>query len=764
MGRRRPRQLAHATIALLTILAPLTALAQGDSPEKDTTGPLIQLNFPPNMEVKTLVEYVSRRLKMNILYDEGDLRKRVTVACPAGIPEDSLLGLLQSILKSSGLILVEADQPGWMRIVPNRDLRTVAERIERDPNAFRQRGATAVVSQAFTLRHATTAEIERAVKPLLSSPGGNTFPIPDQGLLVVTDYAVHLRRAANVIELLDTPGDEAQIRFIPARHRAAADLVKDVSSLLADKARATPGRKEDRPVILRPEARTNRIILVSAGRDVAEVLELIESLDTPSGAETRTYRFRHVTPQRVEKLTRELMGADRASQDYKATVDEESGMLIVTAQRRVHDRIEQLAAQLDVAPEIGPEQSNIRFYKILNSTAAHVLSTIRAIDTGEVNLEQLRLGQLPGEAAPQDGTDGTPEEGEDGRFTGPAYDPAAETLQRGHAPGALPAGDADRTARGGVQAARTRDAIVTADTNTNTIIVVAPPQVQAVYKRLIALLDKRRPQVMIEVKLVTLDTSDNFSLGVDIARKTDVSGDGELLTFSAFGLSQVNADTGALTLNPGVGFNGALLGTDVADVVLKALATSGRSKVLSSPKVLTNDNATATLSSISEAPFTSINAGETVSTTSFAGYASAGTTITVTPHISEGDHLQINYSITLNSFTGEGSSSVPPPRQTNTLSSEVTIPDGHTIVIGGLTRDDTGSSESKVPFLGEIPILKHLLQSQSRNRTQSTLFAFIRPVILRDDRFEDLKYLSQRDVEKAQLPPDCPTSEPILMR
>jgi general secretion pathway protein D len=180
--------------------------------------------------------------------------------------------------------------------------------------------------------------------------------------------------------------------------------------------------------------------------------------------------------------------------------------------------------------------------------------------------------------------------------------------------------------------------------------------------------------------------------------------------------------------------------------------------------VLVNDNATATLASVAEASFTSINASDTVSTTSFGGYVSAGTNVSVTPHISEGDHLMVNYSLSLSSFGEGGTASIPPPRQTNDISSEVTIPDGYTVVVGGLTRKDKSESESHIPFLGDIPLLKYLFGTTTRSHSETTLYVFIRPVILRDDRFEDLKYLSEGDCRTAELPPEFPTSQPIVMR
>jgi type IV pilus assembly protein PilQ len=220
-----------------------------------------------------------------------------------------------------------------------------------------------------------------------------------------------------------------------------------------------------------------------------------------------------------------------------------------------------------------------------------------------------------------------------------------------------------------------------------------------------------------------------------------------------------------MTLKPGSGFNSVLMNPGKLDVVIKALASSGRTKVLSAPKVLVNDNATATLASISESPFTSINHGETTETTSFGGYASAGTTISVTPHISDDEYLQLKYSLSLGSFTGEagGSGAIPPPRQTNDLTSEITIPNGHAVIVGGLTREDVSETTTKIPWIGDLPIIKHAFRNQVDTDSKSTLFVFVRPVILRDDQFEDLKYISDKEIAAAKLPPIYPESEPILV-
>ncbi len=221
---------------------------------------------------------------------------------------------------------------------------------------------------------------------------------------------------------------------------------------------------------------------------------------------------------------------------------------------------------------------------------------------------------------------------------------------------------------------------------------------------------------------------------------------------------------GALSLIPGRGLNWTLINPEEGDAVLRALATHRRARVLSVPRVLVNDNSTGTLASVTEVPFTSVNASNTVATTSFAGFAEAGTTIEVTPRISEDDHLVLDYVITLNSFTGTGGGGVPPPRQTDEVRSTVTIPDGHTVIVGGLNRQNNSWSRDGIPYLEKIPILRELTGIETKAGSRTTLFVFLRPVILRDDKFRDLQYLSGKALNRAGCQKNYPASRPMLIK
>lgn len=496
------------------------------------------------------------------------------------------------------------------------------------------------------------------------------------------------------------------------------------------------------------------------------------------GLESKVYAFQFVEAARVDRLVRDLLDPLTAERLYRSSVDEEDNLLIASAPRDIHQRIEGLKTQMDV--ESKRPGSAVQFYKLKFASAAEVLQTIQSVQQGTTSLDRFGpRGVSPiGRGRFNDDQYSNPV-GYGGQFvpgqnqpaepgallppTTPAYVPSPAELGAAPpplpAPGTLPVALASDASEGLLPSS----ARVTADPTTNSIIVVADRATQQVYADLIEFLDKRRPQVMIEAKVVILDTTDNYALGIEVSGG-DRLGINKLFQFTSYGLSMVDPVTGSLALIPGRGYNWTLVEPDTADAVLRALAGHTKARVMSSPRVLVNDNATGTLASVAEVPFTSVNASQTVATTSFAGFAEAGTTIEVTPRISDDDHLQLDFVVTLNSFTGAASAGVPPPRQTNEVTSTVTIPDGYTVIVGGLNQKNNSHTREGIPYIEKIPVLREITGNYSSDNSQNTLFVFLRAVILRDDDFEDLKYLSDRDLGPTHLRNNYPVSQPVLIK
>lgn len=713
----------------------------GEPRGADDETTMVELDLPESIELKVLVDLIGRRKDINFIYDRNVLTgKQVTIEAPEKLPSDALIALLESALEMRGLRMFPAKVPGLMRIeVANQQLAQISERITREGEAIDTERTRVAVTRVFSFDHASPQSVQSILQPFLSVPQATVTPLPDLSLLIVTDYASNMQRLEQLIAIVDQPGREVQIRFVEVENVKAPGIVQQVQRLVQSEAQARGGATGGAGPALVADERTNKIAIVGTRADVDKIVALIREFDAPLGLTTEVYRVRFVQPEVIDELVVELIGEVAADRMYSSVVNEDLGVLVATGNRAVHERITGLLKTLDrPAPE---EQSPVRFHKLENAKAADVIEVLRNIE-GQRGLRDVAVD---GVTAASD----------------------AEVLRRGPTgesvnPGGLPEqGDPQMATIGGTQLPEAR---VTADEATNTVIVIADPATQAVYEKLITRLDVRRPQVLVEATIVTLDTSDEFQLGVEILSSEDDVDGGQLLTFSQFGLSAGDVASGGLSIVPGTGFNGALLNADTASVVLRALQADSRARVVSRPNLLINDNEKGRLERNDEEPFASINTIDNVTTESLGGFAEAGTTIEVEPQISEGDHLKLAYSINLSSFTGSATDTLPPARQTNQLESVATIPDGHTIVVGGLTLNETSESVDRVPLLGELPILEYAFSNRRINQSQTTLFVFIRAVILRDDQFEDLKHISMDAARRAELERGYPESEPMLIR
>ena len=215
----------------------------------------------------------------------------------------------------------------------------------------------------------------------------------------------------------------------------------------------------------------------------------------------------------------------------------------------------------------------------------------------------------------------------------------------------------------------------------------------------------------------------------------------------------------------GAGFSGAVLDPGEWSALVRALETVNEGRTLTRPKVVVNNNQEANLDSVVQTPYSATNASNTVATTSLGGTVDAGTTIRVKPQVADGELVVLDYSVSISSFVGEAPDpNLPPPRQENRLDSVVTVPDGWTVVVGGLEIESEAEGASQIPVLGSIPLLGALFRNESTNESRSRFFVFLQATELRGDRFEQLKWTSEHDRETAGVPDDWPVLEPRIMR
>src|SRR5438874_1772417 len=300
--------LAFSLLPLLNAAAIAQTTAPAATQPNDGSA-LVTLDFPADgVEIRTLADIVSRRLGIPILYDETINNKRVILRVPNKVPESALLGILQSSLRMKQMAMVDADQPGWKQIVASQNLAAVARAAGPAGAApTTQAGATAV-TQVFTLRRADPTRIVEAIRPMLTQPGGNAQPVPGQKILIVSDYAATVQNIGRMIDTIDTDGAGMQVQFVPLHEAEAGAVATAVTALLTSRESflfggAGPG------VFLTPDERSNTILVLAPPDRMKEVTDLIAGLDRPVELMTKVYRLRAVSPERIDRLIKDLLGS-----------------------------------------------------------------------------------------------------------------------------------------------------------------------------------------------------------------------------------------------------------------------------------------------------------------------------------------------------------------------------------------------------------------------------------------------------------------------
>lgn len=778
----------------------------------------INLAEQQNVDLSAFIRLLAQTRNMQIL-DDGQLQgknNQVQFFGKTVVNRDTLFELVQGVLRSNDLALVQGDVAGWYRIVKLANVRPFAP--TGDPADFQNAD---YVTGVFGLDHVAPEEIKSYLDQLVY--GGNQSSnavtlIPSRKTIIVTETASKLRAISQLIKEIDVPKEEIRTQIYAVKNLEVTELENQLRSLLNLGTALVPAANtgsDARPNTSTPspanqlrivaDARTNRLIMFGTSDQISRAMKSIELIDVELDIQFKRYQFTHVSASRIDELAKQSLGSvDEALVEkiFKSSINEQSNELLVTAREEIHERIEGLADELDKPTKVSKVNNPVQFYTLKNVQAVDILDTLQSIvrriqgneDPRRLNGINARPGfnvngpnNFPGNLggvgtnAPFNQNAGFNNQfgsqldggAQQSSFQGSGSTNQLSTLnESGQSP---VAGLSDLVAGLGQSQGSVRqsgniipgDARITVDENSNTLIVVAEPSVQQLYADLIERLDRRPPQVLIEVLFVTINTTEDFQFGLDIAGG-DREGDTQLFAFSSFGLSAIEAATGTITsIAAGDGFNGTLIDPDIADVVVRALYSNDSARVVTAPKVLVNDNSTGVTSSVVEQPFASINnAGDTIASTSFGGFVEAGTTISVTPQISDDDYLNLEFDILLNSFLANtgADATVPPPRTTQQVTSQVAIPNGHTVVVGGLTTKSFLRSYDGIPWLERIPLLRSIAGNQLEDSDESRIFVFIKPTILRDDKFRDLQYISEIDRRKACLPNDAPSSRPLLIK
>jgi general secretion pathway protein D len=441
-----------------------------------------------------------------------------------------------------------------------------------------------------------------------------------------------------------------------------------------------------KPEFVKPEFRKIRL-RESSAEELADLLdELVENM-LGSESQPRTSGGRN-RPQQVQQ---------RIATNIVAYPQDNS--LLVTADPDIMDSILDLVAQLDTKVE--EPQSNYHLYVLQYLSAEDLKDPIeRFIEATEAERERV-----------------------------------------------------DRNAGGG-GSARTntleQKIIVEVHKETNSLMVTATRTKWAELKTLLDRLDRRQPQVLIETALIEVSSDFSKDIGIEYANVETPTGNTQRgFGFTSVGITSANSIGEARLPSPtaaGLTF-GIFDGEDLGiPIIVQAAQSRSDANILSVPSVLVANNKQAIITSEDEIPFQTSNAVQgSVSTD--VDYATAGISLSITPSISAHKYLRLGIKLEVSAFRGEASGDLPPPTIKRTIQTSVTLPDGATMWLGGIIRNDQQDGEQGIPYLSDIPIIGGLFGSTSKANQRTTLFFFCTPRILED--FQELDDISRAGKARA---------------
>ena len=291
---------------------------------------------------------------------------------------------------------------------------------------------------------------------------------------------------------------------------------------------------------------------------------------------------------------------------------------------------------------------------------------------------------------------------------------------------------------------------VWADTQTNALVINAPPKTMRALMQIVDKLDIRRAQVLVEAIIVEVTADKKNELGVSFAVGDESGAETPVATTNFPGILSgvvqlaTAANAGGTTDPSGLIGEGITVGVGrISDsgvsfaAILRALEGDADTNIISTPTVVTTDNEEAELSVGQEVPFVSgsfSNTGGSGAVNPFTtvNREEVGVKLAITPQINDGDSLVLEISQEISSLAQSAAGAVDLITNKRTVDTTVIVDDGDILVLGGLIEDTLRESDQKVPILGSIPIVGNLFRGRRTELVKTNLMIFIRAKILRD--------------------------------
>jgi general secretion pathway protein D len=684
--------------------APAPDPAPASVPAGDTQQ-LISLTFRDAPLEQVLAFY--EELTGLTLLRAPNLGAAITLRGQTRLTKEEALAAIESVLSMNNIQIVPMGNR-FAKVVQAGTARQegLAVRIGRPEAALPE--TDAIESRILDLKHIALAEALPILQTLIRGTG-KIQPIDRTNSLLVTDTSGNLQRIIEVLDFIDRP-EEARVetRVFELRNAKAGEVAQRLNELIADsQAQAGAGRAPGAAVMVQPVP------------------------NAPPGV---------IRAQRLAQ-TPEGDAADRGivTGRIKIVADERTNILIILSRPENFTFFDRIIVALDrpVDPEV-----ILRVYPLDYADAEETAGLLNEFlgksssSTADADRKTADRG-----AAGEDATD----------TRGQALrDYIARRADSRPAAAAAPAaGTAEGTAGIGQISPQTK---ILSDKRSNSLLLMGRIEDVEALLDVVRQIDHMLAQVMIETVILEITLSDKLSYGIDWLQRSMTLYDSET----------AGPGGGVPVGQPIVGYGGAFGGRDSKfqsgssvnrdtplsnigltyfmtfydfniDVILRAAASSGEARVLSTPVILTTDNTEASIISSEQRPIinqtSTTGAGEIRSSYE---YRDIGIKLKVKPRINPDRVVVLEITQTADTPGEEVriDDNLVPSIFRRELQATVAVPDRGTVALGGLIQDGKKKSQGKVPFLGDIPFLGWLFRTEDRDDARTELLVLITPYVI----------------------------------
>jgi general secretion pathway protein D len=713
----------------------------------------VNFNNQPLIEV---INALAQELHINYILDSSIRGGTVTINTYGAGQGVELRPLFETILRMNNLAMVQAGD--IFRIVPlaNISRQPIDPLTQADPSKIAD--DERLVLNLIFLRYATSSEMTKVLAPFIGD-GGQLQSYDPANLLIILDNSRNMKRTLELIALFDSDSFAGQrVRAFEVSNGRPTDVAKELDQVF--KAYSLSGAKG--AVQFLPIDRVNTIIAVAPNPGTfVEVEKWIAKLDIPSKAvagsvQNNVYKLKYGRAEILGGVLNQLYGGC-------APIGGLGGAYGIPGNSTYPSQgyVSGLGATGNSGSAYGASP-----YGGGGSASpyggASPYSAGASSGFGGGYGQQQSGNCPPGAYGSQSGTAATAGAGGLGAFSTP---PVASATPAG-TPGATPAAGADQTgsylqptAPGGPAMGNPR---IIANPFDNTLIVQSTPDQWEQIKGLLEKIDVSPRQVLIEAKIYEVDLSGTFAAGVEsFLQQKGATNSAGVTGTQLLGTNGVAA-AGGIALSAGtlVGQSRQLL------ALLNLSESQSRTKVLSSPSVIATDSIPASItvgSSVPTLTSQAVNPGITTGGNSLftqtISNTSTGIGLNILARVNSSGivTMVINQDVTAPEANPTTSTINSPSFSQRNVSTQVTVQDGDTIVIGGIIMENNTDSIVGIPLLDRIPYLGFVFGQKNTTKQRTELLVFLTPRVIYDtnqisdasqelkDKMKDLRKMIRND-------------------